>query len=63
MKGLGYEGKNPDQQLAQEWLFGCVFSLALSAAVEEPSNQISGHKQQRYRPLVACDNRLKYLGT
>ena len=42
-KGPGYEGKNPDLQLVQEWLFGYVFSLVQSAAVEGPGNQ-SRHK-------------------
>ena len=57
-KGPGYEGKNPDQQLAQEWLFGCVFSLAQSAAVEEPGNQ-SRHKQQNCKMLHMMKGREK----
>jgi len=37
--GPGYVGKNPDQQPAQEWLFGFVVFLVQFAAVEGPDNQ------------------------
>ena len=39
-KEPGYAGKNPDQQLAQEWLSGCVFFLVRSAAVEGPVTKV-----------------------
>ena len=58
-KGPGYAGKNLGQQLAQEWLSGCVFFLVQSAAVEEPGNQ-SQHKQQncKTRHMTSSNQRL-----
>jgi len=43
--GPGYVGKNPDQQPAQEWLFGFVVFLVQFAAVEGPPPARQGVKR------------------